>query len=174
MKIVREKVSKLVLYCFPDSEEHAFKATCFVCRDIKALDIKEATHEVITGVEPHPFFRGGAYRYDNGWSIANQNIVDEMVVTAKEKKLEELDKHLGALKDDVISPADYMPMIMKALKTLNKNQRGTVTVNETVELDSWQDKAEKIESINNNRAAITETINNLTTLQSVADYKVGS
>ena len=74
MKIVRDKASKTVLYLFEDNvpcviTDHGMEG------QIRAMDIKLATHEIVLNVSEPSFFWGGSFTYDTAWVLVNADIL---------------------------------------------------------------------------------------------------
>ncbi len=76
MKIVRHKTTYTVYYLFSNNDE---------CRldqygmwgKVRALDMKDSTHEIVEDVSKQDVFVGGAYGYDTDWFVIDQDRVDE-------------------------------------------------------------------------------------------------
>jgi hypothetical protein len=78
MKLIRQKSDAIILYFFDDAAN--VEVTAEAMRgDIVALDIKSATHEMLTGIEPPPYPPlGGALSYASGvWAVSNAELYAE-------------------------------------------------------------------------------------------------
>lgn len=89
MKAIRDINTKLVSYLFSDGEEIELTENGMKAGQIKALDIRSTTHEVITVPAPERW-SGGMWKYDDGWIVANQDLYDSVFASDKADKSAEL------------------------------------------------------------------------------------
>ena len=75
MFYIRRKADNLVLYCF--NQKPVFKS--YMIKPIKALDIKDETHESIFIDNQPLFWLGGLWYYDGTWTVANHEIYDSVM-----------------------------------------------------------------------------------------------
>lgn len=74
MKIVREKISKLVLYVFPDDVELSLNDTLTMTNFI-ASDINSTDHEILT-CQPPLAWVPGILAYDTDWEVLDRAAYD--------------------------------------------------------------------------------------------------
>ncbi|KKL14448.1 hypothetical protein LCGC14_2515550, partial [marine sediment metagenome] len=117
MNIVRRLSDGLVQYI--TTEPYELTNKYYKSDGIKAMDIKDTTHEVLKNITlPSDFYRG-VYTYNNGiWVIINQSLLDNIIeeeknirVTEIEERHETLGKKEYKILRDKIQNARYRGVI---------------------------------------------------------------
>ena len=79
MQAIIESATGRTLYLFADGANVQITTSGLAGPDVRALDIKPETHEVVTAPEPPGVWLGGVWRWDGAWSVADQARYDEFV-----------------------------------------------------------------------------------------------
>jgi len=86
MKIVRRLLDGLVQY--KTTEPHELTDKFYKSDGIKAIDIRNTTHEVIEGIELPLDYRNGIFAYNDGaWTVFNQELLDKILADELETLL---------------------------------------------------------------------------------------
>lgn len=74
MKIVRDKVTKIAIYIFNDSDDVRIGSDG-MHGPTRATDIKPAKYEIIESVTDINFFFGRAFKYDLAWELVSPELI---------------------------------------------------------------------------------------------------
>lgn len=93
MKIVRNKISKAVLFIVEDTSTVEFINSALSIDSTSIPSLLEDDYEIISGVDrPDVWIGGGVLSYDDSWAVLNQEVFDtkstELEIILQEYKLE--------------------------------------------------------------------------------------
>lgn len=115
MKAIKDSTNT-VIYLFDDAYPCEITAAGMVTPDIRALDIKPATHTIEENVPAPEIYVGGALRYDNGWVVCNQDAIDQARAQAAEMHVAAIVKAMEQLFDATAQSRRYDNRITCALR----------------------------------------------------------
>lgn len=101
MNIIRRLSDGLVQYAIDG--EVWLTENALVTPKFKASDISSNTHEIVSGIALPPYFTGGSHFYNDGWSTANQGLVDAMKAKESEVLLHKTDAQMARVIEDIYS-----------------------------------------------------------------------
>lgn len=106
MKIVKDQ-SNTVVYMFADGTPCEITANGMVTPDVIALDIKPETHTLEENIPAPDLYVGGALKYDNGWTISNQEAIDRKKQELAEQQIAAIVKAMEQLFDSTAQSRRY-------------------------------------------------------------------
>ncbi len=87
MKIVRNKTTYQVYYLFKNHEKVRLDQYG-MWGDVRALDMKEGTHEIVEGVSNPDIWVGAALGYNTEWFIYDQGLYDSQIDVVVQEEIE--------------------------------------------------------------------------------------
>ena len=101
MKIVRRLSDGLVQY--KTTEPHELTDKYYKSDGVKAIDINNITHEVVSGVTLPIDYHAGAYAYNSGvWTVANQTVLDANVLRVDKAQATSIIENRMQVGEDII------------------------------------------------------------------------
>jgi len=111
MQIVREITSKKAIYMFPDFEPIDIDASRMVVGRLKALDIRNTTHEVVSADAPALWVGGGVLTFDLAWAISNQLAYDDALALRFAEQANSTEQYIQEFLDDTAKLSGYDSII---------------------------------------------------------------
>lgn len=107
MQAVIESTTGRALYLFNDGENVEITASGLTGPNLRALDIKPDTHEIVTTPQPPGLWLGWAWKWDSAWSVVDQTLYDafvaERLAQAKAAAIARINAEAGAEREKYIT-----------------------------------------------------------------------
>lgn len=148
MKIIRNTTTDLIQYSFFDTDVVTMSANGMNGPNVRALDIKTGTHEIVENVTLPAHFYPGAYNYGIGsFPISNQPLLDDHLQEMKDDKIKQIDSQTSFDVLAILTEVKQRNYLARSSELLEKKVDANITAEEIIELDGIKALWEQIKTL---------------------------